>query len=154
WSSHNPTGNNLNAVAFSFGENLFLAVGDSGVVFTSPDGVNWSLATTLPNALRGVTFANKGNFQGVGLLVGDNGSIVLAGTIPNPPGAVDSNPTYCDGSSPLVPQVTNYLTAANPLQTIDWFAAPSGGSPIVPNGRGTNTFIPPSPATNPPPTTA
>src|SRR5205085_10617421 len=28
WSSHNPTGNNLNAVAFSFGENLFLAVGD------------------------------------------------------------------------------------------------------------------------------
>jgi hypothetical protein len=46
-----PTANNLNAVDFLFNEtgaegNLFVAVGSSGTIITSPNGVNWTARTS------------------------------------------------------------------------------------------------------------
>lgn len=58
------TTNNLNAVVYT--NNLFVAVGNAGIILTSPDGVNWSSQTSgTANSLSGVAYGN-GHFVTVG----------------------------------------------------------------------------------------
>jgi hypothetical protein len=56
---------NLHGVVFQSG--YFVAVGDSGTVLTSPDGLNWTLRSAPGGAaLNGIAFGN-GVFVAVGL---------------------------------------------------------------------------------------
>src|SRR5438034_1114088 len=51
-----PTGYGLSGIAY--GNGVFVAVGNSGIVLTSVDGISWSDARPVPYTLRGVTFGN------------------------------------------------------------------------------------------------
>src|SRR5437867_85572 len=51
-----PTGYGLGGIAY--GNGVFSAVGNSGIVLTSVDGRSWSDARPVPYTLRGVTFGN------------------------------------------------------------------------------------------------
>jgi hypothetical protein len=60
----------LNAV--TYGNGLFVAVGNGGTILTSPDGVNWTRRTSgTSDWLSGVTYGN-GTFVAVG-----SGGIIL-----------------------------------------------------------------------------
>ena len=59
WHLRNPLpqGNDLRGV--TYGSGTFVAVGDSGTILTSPDGVTWTIATSGTNSdLSGVTYGN------------------------------------------------------------------------------------------------
>ncbi|MHB1042486.1 MAG: S-layer homology domain-containing protein [Eubacteriales bacterium] len=64
WANPRPTGNTLKGAAY--GNGLYVAVGDSGTILTSPDGTNWTNRTfdTTYN-LNGVAYG-KGIFVAVG----------------------------------------------------------------------------------------
>jgi hypothetical protein len=71
----------VNFRAVAYGNGLFVAVGDSGVVVTSPDGMNWSgpIFTTDQN-FYGVT-AGNGGF----LAVTDGGAVMQSDESVVPP---------------------------------------------------------------------
>ena len=129
---------NLNAV--SYANPGFIAVGDGGEIVTSTDGLNgWSnenLGAANTNGLpagfgvnlRGVTFATSGQLAGVGMIVGEGGTVILAGdTPPNPILTPASDILVCE-DAPL--PATNVLSVdidlTNPhfppnTLTVDWF---------------------------------
>jgi hypothetical protein len=151
-----PSANNLNAVAFSSVTNSpgFIAVGDLGTILTSPDGSTWTRQTSpTGNNLQGVAFANSGSLQGVGMLVGVNGTVVLAGTPPLAPvtNAVSSQTNCSFNLSNPALTVTVVPDGAHPAGTvgIDWYDATG----IVKTNNSTsyqptNTIVPPSASTN------
>jgi hypothetical protein len=49
----------------TYGNGLFVAVGEDGAILTSPDGVSWTRRTSGGNLLYGVTYGN-GTFVAVG----------------------------------------------------------------------------------------
>ena len=58
----------------AYGNSLFVAVGDGGVILTSPDGVNWTARVSgTYNSLFGVTYGN-----GTFVAVGDGGTILTS----------------------------------------------------------------------------
>jgi len=68
WTAHSAAGNNDNWNSLTYGNGLFVAVGDSGDrVMTSPDGVNWTARTAAgdDDGWQGVTYGN-GLFVAVG----------------------------------------------------------------------------------------
>lgn len=75
WRNPLPQGDELRAVAQ--GNNTFVAVGDLGIIFTSPDAAVWTQQPTLSNSLYDVTFANNlfvavgGNFTSTTSFSGD-----------------------------------------------------------------------------------
>jgi hypothetical protein len=78
WHLRNPLpqGNDLRGV--TYGSGTFVAVGDSGTILTSPDGVTWTIATSGTNSdLSGVTYDN-----GIFVALGKNkGHPTTGGTI-------------------------------------------------------------------------
>ena len=75
WHLRNPLpqGSNLSGVAY--GNGTFVAVGDTGTILTSPDGVAWDSRTSgTSNLLVGVTYGN-----GTFVAVGSNGTILQSG---------------------------------------------------------------------------
>jgi hypothetical protein len=67
WKNPDPTGNNLTCVAP--GNGTFVAVGYTGTIIHSPDGVNWSNVTIgRPFTLHSVAFGNN-LFVAVGIQV-------------------------------------------------------------------------------------
>lgn len=84
----------LNAVAYT--AHGFMAVGQAGTILTSPDGITWTQHNSgLPaqNYLA-VTGPTAGALQGLAVLVGDGGNIVLAGDTPAPPADPQDATTY------------------------------------------------------------
>ena len=149
--------NTLNAVSY-IGSNYlggnygFLAIGangsvlmstNNGTLWTSIKG-NYQALASLNTNLNGLFFANSGIFKGVGVLVGDQGTIVMAGpTPPTPTNAVGA--TNCSfyplpaGSSPLsVMVVTNDFFPAGTL-TVDWFTNQTVGNAAT---NGSTVFYP------------
>src|ERR1051325_6467339 len=131
----------------------FIAVGAGGQILCSSDGSvgSWinqtnaapdnGLALGFRTNLNGVVFATSGDLRGVGALVGDGGTVILAGPRPPPPVSLgDTN--VCEGgvNPPLIVSATNSIGAD--VVTVDWFASASGGSPVA-GGVATNTFFPP-----------
>jgi hypothetical protein len=58
----------------TYGNGLFVAVGDGGAILTSPDGVTWTPRTSgTSNTLFGVTYGN-----GLFVAVGDGGAILTS----------------------------------------------------------------------------
>jgi len=79
WRNPLPTANNLYGIAY--GNGLFVAVGASGTIITSNDGLNWTLRHLGPSpvSLSGVAYGN-GQFVAVGNSVTDGTGAVLTST--------------------------------------------------------------------------
>ena len=162
WSSNSWGTSTLNAASYIgtnyLGTNYgFITVGAAGSVWMSAEGTNWANIKTNDstlkansNNLNGVFFATSGQFKGVGVLVGDHGTIILAGTPPPPPTnsvgatncATSPNPA---NNNPL--SVTEVPDANYPLGTVtvDWYDAPTGGDLISYNTSvvdNTYSFVP------------
>ena len=59
WRNPLPQGNALNAIAD--GDGLFVAVGESGIALTSPDGESWEVSTAGDgDELLGIVYASGG----------------------------------------------------------------------------------------------
>ncbi|WP_019551589.1 hypothetical protein [Thermus scotoductus] len=58
----------------TYGNGLFVAVGDRGAILTSPDGVNWTRLTSPTRySLSSVTYGN-----GLFVVVGEGGAILTS----------------------------------------------------------------------------
>ena len=136
-----PIGNTNNAVAFTGDE--FIVVGDGGRILTGKDAnaSNWitNAVFSASGNLRGVAYATTGKMQGVAVIVGDGGTVILGGTLPpkphNPVPA--ANCSFLPVNNALSVSVTN-----SELLTVDWFAAAAGGSPLA-GGVDTTSFVAP-----------
>jgi RHS repeat-associated protein len=75
WIVSNYTGNDtFNAVASDYWWDEFVAVGNNGVIMTSPDGINWSYQTSNTSEnLYGIVYNKNGIYF---VVVGDNGTVL------------------------------------------------------------------------------
>jgi hypothetical protein len=115
----------LNAVAYTAPG--FIAAGNNGQVLTSPNGIGWTLTNSVTaNNLNGVAFATNGLLAGVGMLVGNSGTVILAGTPPsaptNPVGATNcaTYPAAANNGTLSVNLVTDANHPAGTV-TVDWY---------------------------------
>lgn len=161
---------NFNAATYDSGANAFLAagtVGANGLIVMAPEvpgTTNWTWTrqenlwsaqngtlTTNGNILSGQTLdgasvANTNFFQGIAMLVGNNGAIVIGGTSPSAPyntNSVNINVTNVLTSPPnnasLVATVFGGPNNPANCVAVDWFSTNSGGSPLALNS---NPFSP------------
>jgi len=92
WRTPLPQGDNLSAI--TYGNGLFVAVGDNGAIITSPDGVSWiARSSGTNNRLNGIAYGN-----GLYVAVGENARILTS-----PDGM-----TWADRSDlqPFIPSLT------------------------------------------------
>ncbi len=153
---------NFNAVAYSSAPNAFLAVGTLGadglivMATNSAPATQWAwtgqtnlwalqggvfapVKATLP-ALYGDTFANTNFFQGIGMIVGTNGAVIIAGFPPLAPTNsagnditnVLTNPQTNALVGSAVDVVTNTYSPANVLG-FDWYSAKTNGIELATN---------------------
>jgi hypothetical protein len=150
---------NFDAVAYSPAVNQFLAagtIGANGLIVMAPEAAsaNWkwtrqtnvltfqngNLAplTTSLSPLNGAAIANSGFFQGIALLVGNNGTIVVGGLPPPAP----VNTANIDVTNVLTSPLSNAALAATVIGdtnhpvgilTVDWYGSPTGGAPVALN---------------------
>jgi hypothetical protein len=73
WRNPLPQGNNLNAV--TYGAGLFVAVGESGAIVTSSNGIDWRNQNSGTSTLRAVAYGD-----GLFVAVGDDGVILSSTT--------------------------------------------------------------------------
>ena len=163
WASSTNGTSSLNAASYVgtnyLGTNYgFIAVGANGSVLTSADGAHWMMnSATDPtlkaniNGLNGVFFATSGQFKGIGVLVGDHGTIILAGTPPQPPSDITPAQTNCAGEINF-PLVVKFNTFDYPIGAlvVDW-STNIGFSTLETNITtigDTNYFVPPVVTTN------
>jgi hypothetical protein len=72
WRNPLPAGNTLYAVTHA--ANRFVAVGDQGVILSSPDGTNWTTQSSATrNTLNEITYGH-----GLFVAVGENGTIITS----------------------------------------------------------------------------
>ncbi|MGH8024620.1 MAG: hypothetical protein ACRED1_13610, partial [Limisphaerales bacterium] len=151
---------NFNTVAYSPAIGQFLAAGALGnngliaMASETPGRAQWTWTrqtnlwqyqdgvlapmSGIPSALNGATVATGGFFQGIAMLVGDNGTVMIGGFSPLAP----LNLSNTDITNVLTNPPTNgVLTATvnwdfnHPIDvlTVDWFASRSGGAPLALN---------------------
>jgi photosystem II stability/assembly factor-like uncharacterized protein len=147
---------NLNAAAYT--GSGFIVAGDGGLILTSPDGVTWTNASspTVTN-LNAVLFGTSGQLQGVAVLVGAGGTVVIGGTVPAAPvtNAVgSSSQTNCSFNLPNPPLTVVVLPdGAHPAGTVgvDWYDAAAAGNRVWTNSTSlspANTIAPTNAPTN------
>jgi hypothetical protein len=123
--------------------NGFIVVGNAGVILTSPDGLTWTGETSpTVNSLYGVALARSGNLQGVTVLVGDGGTVVIGGTVPPPPTSAvhGTNCAYSPGTTPALtvqPFTNSYYPPG--AVTVDWYDMQTNGTQLA---TATNSFTP------------
>jgi len=141
WIAAGFGGVNLNAVAFM--DPGFIVAADGGRVFTIADitTTNWTVNTPTAANLLGVAFGTGGAVQGLTVLVGGSGTVVIGGTPPASPTPGVDNTAKCA----FEPAVTNSVNIVNDALhpagavTIVWRDA-SGN--LVPNNSATaNEFV-------------
>jgi hypothetical protein len=163
WANKNLSGaaaNSIfNAVTYTGpDDNHFIAVGSGGQVFTCTNdpaiitnGANWTKVTitnglpfSLISTLRGVSYAASGPFQGIGMVVGDNGTIFIGGTPPQAPSVQNLTNCALQGQFGSCPNsafiVSNYnYDSKHPTNsiTLDWYD--STGTQFLTN---TTSFVP------------
>jgi hypothetical protein len=161
---------NFNAIAYSSTTTNFIAAGANGtngliVVAPKMPGTNnwtwvsqtniWSARNgtlTTTNAsldgltLYGASFATNGLFQGVAMLAGNNGTVVVGGLPPPAPG--NPNPSNTGLTNVLSSSQTSQSIVAivsggpsNPTNyiAVDWYSAQTGGTLLADN---TNLYQP------------
>jgi hypothetical protein len=158
---------NFNAVTYGPFVNQFFAggaVGANGLIvmaLKSPGSANWTwtrqtnvwslqngilsrLTGSLP-ALNGVCFANSGFFQGIAMLVGNSGTVVIGGVPPLAPLDTYGNDITNILTEPQVNNLVGTNSAANVVYdlyhpagvlTMDWYSAQTGGVELA-----TNSFV-------------
>ena len=116
----------LNAVAFM--NPGYIVVGEGGRVFTIADitTTNWTVSTTTSASLLGVAFGTANSVQGVAVIVGASGTIIVGSEPPLAPLNVTAPVVNCAGgiNGELRVEVTNSLNAA--FVTADWFLDAAG----------------------------
>ncbi|HEX3718449.1 MAG TPA: hypothetical protein VH595_10825 [Verrucomicrobiae bacterium] len=147
WTAKNFGSIGLNKVAYTGAE--FVAVGNKGAFLSSPDGVTWTTnqiaynsssgSVIVTNNIYAISFSTNGPLQGVGVLVGANGTVMLCGSNPIAPAFISSE-TICAGSAnpTLSVNLANSGSVSNWI-TVDWYSSASGGAPIA---IATNSFTP------------
>ncbi|HTV42662.1 MAG TPA: hypothetical protein VMF08_19010 [Candidatus Sulfotelmatobacter sp.] len=163
---------NFNAVAYSPVANAFLAagtVGANGLIIMAPETAsagNWtwtgqtnlwtlqngSLTQTNANVLAGVTLngaavANSGFFQGIAMVVGNNGAVLIGGLPPPAPNNSSGNYVTNILSQPQVngPLGNPGNIVADPnhpvnVLAMDWYSEATGGVQLETNSP---VFLPP-----------
>jgi len=104
------SGNQINQIAYN-GTNLWVAVGNSGVLYTSPDGTTWTSRTSNfggSNNIQDVAFGN-----GLWVAVGTNGTIITS----------SDGTTWTARTSNMSTNTIYAVTYANSL----WVAVGAGG---------------------------
>ena len=160
---------NFNALAYSTTTSNFLAAGsidNKGLIVMAPDTFAtiqwtwtgqtnnlWTLQTTNSyltqsneNALAGIIFngatiANSGFFQGISMVVGTNGTVVVGGFSPLAPNNsagnyvtnVLGNPQLNFFLGGVGNYVTNSYQPTTNLLAIDWYTNATGGVPLETN---------------------
>jgi hypothetical protein len=137
------SGTPINAVTYT--GSGFMAVGNSGQVLTSPDGIAWTLLTNSVSPanvnLYGVAFANSGYMTGVGELVGASGTVILAGYAPpGPTNAIGATncatfPATADNGTLSIDVATDANHPAGTV-SVDWYL----GTNLV--ASGVTSFTP------------
>ncbi len=133
----------FNAVTYTGPDDKhFIVVGTGGQIYSCTNdpavivnGVNWTkitngLTASATNNLLGVSYAASGPFQGIGMAVGNNGTILIGGTPPPAPANTNSQVTNILGVAyqTLLPTIeTNTLHPAVST-TIDWYTDKVGGT--------------------------
>jgi hypothetical protein len=127
---NNTANTPLNAVTYT--GTGFIAVGNKGLVLTSPNGVTWTpVANTgsLTNTdLYGVAYANSGPLISVTEMVGTTGAVVLAAAPPPPPvnPISETNCAFYPNPPAYSPLSVTLVTDANHpagTVTVDWYDA-------------------------------
>ena len=133
-------------------DNQFVVIGNGGNAYiaNNTNNVNWNWSpVTLQggfpaNNLNGATFASSGPLRGTAMLVGDAGTILVGGTIPQPPINL-VNQTNCasfpnPSSNPALSAntVTDWYHPAGSL-VVDWFSVRDTNNPVA---TGTSSFVP------------
>lgn len=60
WQMRNPIPQGNSLFAITYGNNTFIAVGDSGTILSSVDSITWnSRSSGVPNGLNGITYGNN-----------------------------------------------------------------------------------------------
>jgi hypothetical protein len=124
WATPSVYSADLNAVAYGGSSYGFIAVGAGGAIITSSNNfASWQ--TNIPTArnLLGIAFGRSGLLRGVGVIVGEGGTVVLAGTAPPPP-ILPINQTNFSLSLPNPPlsvTISNDLDHPASTVAIDWY---------------------------------
>jgi hypothetical protein len=128
WRNSLAQVNNLYSV--TYGSDLFVAVGDNGIIVTSPDGVTWTPRTSsMANRLNGIAYGN-----GIYVAVGEYGRILTS-----PDGVTWSDSSTLQPFLPFLTEVTfgsgifvasgifsPYIYSYMSTDGITWTNGPSG----------------------------
>ena len=136
------------AVAYTgTNDNRFVLAGSAGEIFVSSNNLAtnilaWTpvasgLPTNNPPTLRGATVAANGPLQGIVMVVGDAGTILVGGTPPLPPISLGNqtncatypNPASFPPNPPLVVAVVPDADHPPGSVTVDWFDAQTNALP-------------------------
>lgn len=132
WQWRYPRPQGLALLAVTYGDDLFVAVGESGTVISSSDALNWTLQTywQFPS-LKGVAYS-----AGLYVAVGDAGTILIstngAGWAPVASGvtrhlrAVAGNPDWNGTGFARFVAVGEQGTALGSKDGVTWTAVPTG----------------------------
>jgi hypothetical protein len=69
WYWRNPLPQGEHIYSFAYGNGIFVAVGESGTIMTSPDGINWSVRHTALSS-DNIRFSSVAYGNGVFVAVG------------------------------------------------------------------------------------
>jgi hypothetical protein len=116
------TARNYNLSGIAHGDNLFVAVGDSGTILTSQDGVDWfQQASGATGSLSGIAYGKKDGF----VAVGEDGTILISKAGTNwtqiPPPSDDDFWEIAYGNGQYVIVANNYNDFGS-----DIFTSPDG----------------------------
>jgi RHS repeat-associated protein len=122
WSIANYSGNDtLNAVTYAYATKIFIAVGNNGVIMTSPDGINWTYQTSNTSEnLYGVAY------DMYALAVGENGTALYSFL-------------FCTDWTPVYPEINTNNTlfcVAEESNVSDWVVAGANGTIFTLTGYG------------------
>jgi len=127
------------------GDNQFILAGSGGNIFIASNNIStnvwvWAQVASglTTNILQGAAVATSGPFQGVTMLVGDAGTLLVGGTLPPAPTNTIGIITNILNGDPGFNQVLGTTNVAdiivtNPQHpaastTIDWYDAAAGGN--------------------------
>ncbi len=142
---------NFYSVTYSPGTRLFIATGTNGLVLmasnnTSSASWTWTGTNFGTSTLNGASSASTGPLQGITMLAGNSGTIILGCTPPQAPANTFGN--HITNTVTLMNQTNALIGTTNSANVIidsmhpsnsialDWYPVPSGGTSLAVNSFG------------------